>query len=382
MAEERFEQYADIFERLGMDARFQPIPDRLMNVRNEEDLRDARDLINRLISDGTVTAAELARKTTVKASAISALRNDKWKGKRGTELSTASTLCRSLNGILRQKDADAERVDGFVKTKVAEAIYSLAHLVTTMRSMGVIVMPAGAGKTMTLRALLDMYPGSILLTAAVTRTSVRMFLQMWARALGRTEWGQSADVQDRIVNALVRSDRLVMIDECHKLPIQVLDVIREIWDAAQVPILMAATPTFIERLHSRRVGAASRELLDQLSSRVAFVKDFTELCGEDDGTGGYLSSVQDVLKIFNRGKVRLSKDGARYLFQLAHWPAGGGFRRCRMVFDMAVIIFKEKTELTAADLDHVVRYAFGVELATSIHDACEARTPERAASAG
>jgi len=371
VTDERFEQYGDIFERLGMDARFQPVPDRLMNVRSEEDLRDARDLINRLIHDGTVTAAELSRKTTIKASAISALRNDKWKGKRGTELSTASALCKALNAILRQKDMDAERVDGFIKTKIAEAIYYRANLVKSMRSMGVVVLPAGSGKTMALRALLDMEPGSILLTANVTRTSVRMFLQLWARALGRTEWGQSADVQDRIINALVRSDRLVMIDECHKLPIQVLDVIREIWDAAQVPLLMAATPTFIERMNSRRVGATTRELLDQLSSRVAFVKDFSELCQEDDGgKSGYLTTIDDVLRIFNRGKVRLSKDGARFMFELAHYPAGGGLRRCRMVFDMARVVFRDERALTAEMLEYVVRDSFGIELATSVRDAC------------
>ena len=365
-----------------MDARYQPVPDRLLEVRTEGDLRDARDFINRLIHDGTVTAAELTRKTDIKQSAISALRNDKWKGKRGTELTTASTLCRALNTIIRQKDADAARVDGFIKTKVAEAIYQRAHLVKMMRAMGVIVMPAGSGKTMALRALLDEYPGSVLLTANVTRTSVRAFLQMWARAIGRVESGLSADIQDQIVNALVRSDRLIMIDECHKLPIQVLDVIREIWDAAQIPILMSATPTFVERLHSRRVGASSRELLDQLSSRVAFVKDFTELCASEDSPGGSVSTIEDVKRIFSRGKIRLASDGARYLFELSQYPAAGGLRRCRMLVDMATTIFMGESILTAGMLDRVLRDSFGAELASSVREACRMATGERVASAG
>ncbi len=239
MPSEDFNHVGDIFDRLEADARKQPVGDEAMNVTSKEGLVKARAEVNAAIHDGTVTAAELARRTGIKAAAISQFRADKWLGKKATEATTASKLANAVNQLRRQREADESQVGGFVKTSVARGIFGIVQYVVKRRWIGIFVIPAGSGKTITLQQVHEDTAGSILLTVTRTRASVKAFLQVWARALGLDEHGTAQALQDAIVSRMVRSDRLVIIDEAHKLQVPCLDVVREIYDEAAIPIIMA-----------------------------------------------------------------------------------------------------------------------------------------------
>lgn len=254
---ETFDRIDDIFERLEMDRRTDPVGTWSMNrdVRDDEDLREARDYINHAISQKLVTAAELARRTSIKESAISAFRNNKWKGSAGTHFSTATMLAKAVTQLVKQRQADETKIGGFVYTRIARAIWDVAEYAIKRRMIGVFVIPAGCGKTMALDAIYEDKPGSVLVTVTGTRAARKPFLQSLSRALGLSESGRAEDLQDAVIERLRGSDRLVMIDEAHKLQVAALDTIREIWDAAKVPIILAGTPTFLQSLTSRRVGS-------------------------------------------------------------------------------------------------------------------------------
>lgn len=336
--EETYTTIYDVYERMGLDARIQPLRDGLMNVQSEKQLELAREFVNREIEKGTVSAGQLARRTGAHAGAISSFRNRKWKGSPGTLCRLASDLCKAINAIQRQREADATRIGGFVQTRVAEAIFSLVEYARKRRLLAAFCLPAGMGKSIALEAIRDSTPGAILLTATHTRGSVKSFLQLWARLLGVGEGGRAEDIQDRIVARLSDTDRLILVDECHKLKVSTLDVIREIFDACRCPIVLAGTPAFKTTLTSQRTGTVSRELLDQVYSRIGAFRDMGDLVSSDGGGPDMLATVEDIKKLFARGRVRLSRDGADFLLRLANTPAAGGFRRCdalvQIVIDM------------------------------------------------
>lgn len=95
---------------------------------------------------------------------------------------------------------------------------------------------------MALDALEIETPGAILITVKRSRSTVKSFLQLWIRKLGGDESGRTEDIQDRICSSLQGTNRLMLIDEAHKLSIAALDVVREIWDEVRIRIVMAATP--------------------------------------------------------------------------------------------------------------------------------------------
>jgi DNA transposition AAA+ family ATPase len=342
-----YDNASGMCDRLERDARLQPLGDEVMNVTTTEGLGKARELVEFAIHEGSTTAAELSRRTNIKQSQISEFRNDKWKGKPETLLTVASQLARAVNALIVQRRADETRIGGFVKTRVAEVIFSLVAYCIKRHLIGAFVVPAGSGKTMALRQLCEDTPGAILVTVRRTRSSVKSFLQLLARALGMDEFGRAEDIQDAVTNRLVRSDRLVLIDEAHKLPVACLDIVREIADETRVPIVLAGTPSFYTTLTARRVGTVNAELMDQLYSRVGIFRDLTEIVNDETGNPERLFTLEDIHKVFARGKVRLARDGADFLCRIANTPGGGGLRVCRDLVQMVVDLYPDEP-VTAA----------------------------------
>lgn len=364
---EEFHHIGDIFQQLDWSARTQPLSEDVMEITTREGLEKARELINRCLHDGTITAAELSRRTDIKQSAISAVKTGKWKGKQGTLLTTASLLVKAINQVLRQRRADETRIDGYVETRVAREIHNIVWRAVDRRLIAAFILPAGSGKTMAMEAMHDDRPGSVLLTVTRSRSSVKSLLQLWARTLGLHEVGRAEDIQDAIMNRLAGSDRLVLIDEAHKLSVAALDAIREVWDEVHVPIVLAGTPSLGRTMTSRRVGNLGSELMDQLASRVAFYRDFRELTNPETGESERLFTVEDVRNVFHRGNVRLSRDGADFLCRLSNLLGCGGLRTCRHLVEICADAVKgTDSAITASALESALVAKFGLHRATYI----------------
>lgn len=339
MNEESFNNVGDIYEKLGQDARLNPIGSDMTKVKTRDGLYKARALVNRAIEQGIVTAAGLSRRTGIKGSAISAFRNEKWRGSAGTLATTASELSKAVNILLRQRESDRSCVDTFVKTNVARAIFDIAKYAVRRRMIAGFALPAGSGKTLTLQALHEEIPGSVIITVMHSASTVKPFLQTWARALGTRQTGRINEIQAGVIDRLAGSDRMVMVDEAHKLSVPCLDVVREIYDAAKIPIILAGTPVLHKTLTACQAGTLSYDLLDQLYSRIGIFRNLSELAasGRDEDR---LFSREDVREVFIRGSVRISRGGVDLLFRLANHPGSGGLRICRDLVQMCVDLYK------------------------------------------
>ncbi len=198
----------------------------------------------------------------------------------------------------------------------------------------------GIGKTMALVQRAQDTPGAVLLTVKKNAARVKPFLEAWARVLGlRGTRGRSDVLQDRITAKIAGSDRLQLIDECHKLPSDSLTVIREVWDEARVPCVLSGTLSLYTRLTTKRLDDTSTELLAQRFSRIGIFRDLDEVAESGTGDDDRLHTREDIRKVFARGHVRLVKDGVDFLFSLANTPGVGGLRICGDLVQLCVDLY-------------------------------------------
>lgn len=380
MTEERFDRIDDVYERLAGDARMREVDISLLEVNSPEALQKARELVKNLVGQGLISQNQLAKRTGFKPSAISAFVNDKWKGNAGTLYTLAQDLATACDQFLRQRQAEGTSVAGFVWTGFAQQVRDLVEYAVKRKKMGAFSAPAGSGKSMVFRAIQEMTPGAVLVTVTQKRGAPKSFLERLAQSLGLLENGRAEDIQDRIVRCLHNSDRLILIDEVHKLQVATLDVIREIWDEARVPIVMAGTPSFYKTLTTRRVGIQTSELMDQLYSRVAIYRDLSVMEDPETGERTRLFSVEDIKKLFGRGNMRLHRDGVDYLCGLANAIGGGGLRTCADIVQAVIDLFPGE-DITAGRLEAVHRLKVGTREAEYRISQAGINMPSRAAAA-
>ncbi|MEE8170122.1 MAG: hypothetical protein V3T70_06200, partial [Phycisphaerae bacterium] len=73
--------------------------------------------------------------------------------------------------------------------------------------------------------------------------------------------------------------------------------------------------------------------------RIGIRRDLTNLVNADSGGADRLFTREDIRKVFQRGHVRLTRDGVEFLFKLANTPAKGGLRKCRDLVQLVIDLY-------------------------------------------
>lgn len=242
----------------------------------------------------------------------------------------SDTHIRTLNNWVEQYARQkAVKLQGkFVQTRVATHINSVARLVIENHTMGLVFGPTGIGKTRCAQALYQTYVGSILLTVRFGAYHPKGLTTLLAQALGvRTvsvinESAKHLTQLERVLNKLEDTNRLIIVDEGHKLNDGALELLREIHDATRCPVLLLAT----KDLHDRIVRSATPDA-GQIRSR--FDIDWPLTQGHDMHAGGKpLFTIEEIRKLYQQTPIRLSADGANYLKDIANTLGYGSLRRC------------------------------------------------------
>ena len=88
------------------------VPVYLLDIKTDEHLREARELVNRMIAEGLVTGNQLAKRSGVSPSHVSQFRNDKWgNGAIGTLFTTASALVKTIDQLLKELADEEQKVE-------------------------------------------------------------------------------------------------------------------------------------------------------------------------------------------------------------------------------------------------------------------------------
>lgn len=298
----------------------------------------------------------------------------------GTFREGSDVHIRKLNMWIEQ---DARRraasLEGkFIDTRVARSMKTIAKLCRENQTMAMALGPTGIGKSRCAQAIYESYVGAILIRITVAHRSTMGLTHALATQLGVLRKavntnGQSQFMFERVVEALKSSNRLLIIDEAHRLSDDAMELLRDIHDVAGVPVLMIAT----KDLHDRIVANADADH-GQLYSRFDVIHHLTQ--GFDPSMGTHpkvLFTVDDVKALYNEPEVRLASDAVGYLQDVANHLGFGSLRRCERLLINAVRRARKRLELgaddkvtvTADDLDWVERQlrrvASEVELLTT-----------------
>jgi DNA transposition AAA+ family ATPase len=260
--------------------------------------------------------------------------------------------------------AEAVRPRGFVQTAIAKRLYTVAKYVQKYNSIGLAYGPAGVGKTITLKALQAEIPASIY---ASMRTGCERPLAVIEAIGTAARAGASSNSMrgwfSRLEQILKDSNRLILIDEVHKLVgygrDASLHMLRDLHDATGCPMLWVGTSDVVTYIQTGQ--AKGKEPLDQLSSRIAPWCDLAEGTAARGG-GKPLFSLDDIRKVFASDGLRIAPDGIEYLRKLSNVHGGGGLRACVKLVELAASIARGDA-ITAAMLDEAHTLRSGSEVA-------------------
>jgi hypothetical protein len=278
---------------------------------------------------------------------------------RGTWQQTVCDLDRWLEDEHAREQAPKPAT--FVKTRVAEEIYTVAEAAISLRTIAVVHGPSGIGKTLALRAVAAEKPGTVFVsveTAAATGAGIIAALAKALRANTRPRYLSARHVLDRVKDTLAGAPRLLIIDELHKLcsgnagsDDKPLHVLRDLFDATGAPQLWSSTTDVVAYLE-RRQANGGREPLAQIRRRIGVARDLTERTTGDDGgpSGQPLFSIEEIRAVFAKSKMRLSPDAARYLAALANVPDSGALGAAVNLVTMTSKLHERRADTLTADM--------------------------------
>ena len=293
-----------------------------------EQLRSLRD------RDGW-SNSRIAQELGVGASTVSQLISGKYAARDQRQLwKNVSRLLETLSGDRSMVVPLASHIDTPISRRITEAC-AWAH---NHGDISLVYGLAGAGKTWAVRRYADQRSGVNYVSATPTCASVPAFLALLARALGVSARGWAPKVEAQIIDSLAGSTpRLLVIDEAHHLPQQVIDEARCIYDS----VGQAGTAPFglvlvgNDPLRATLMGAAR---CAQIVSRIGRTVHLTSLSSAD---------INSVVKCLTNNPDKKLEEAAK-----ATAAGPGALRRLVKVGRDAVALAaaEDRQQPTAADL--------------------------------
>lgn len=169
----------------------------------------------------------------------------------------------------------------FVMTNDAKQVLAVCDLCQSEREIGVIVGPAGAGKTTALLKFLEMNPDAVYVRGDVSMTAKELLIELAERLGIDPGYGSLRSIMRRIVTRLREHPVLLIIDEADLLvsfTVRKLELLRTIHDEAQMGMVLCGMPRLAGYLLR---GPSMRENLAQFYSRVAYTAKLTGLTRQE-----------------------------------------------------------------------------------------------------
>ena len=244
----------------------------------------------------------------------------------------------------------------FVWTNLAMEIKAVSSYCLDKRKISLIYGPdtSGIGKTTALQAIhQSLGPRrSTLVTIDKVDANPSGLLRKICQAMRLQDSGTNKRRFDRIVSQLEGRSHLMMIDQIHSLRGSTDDkpfyVLADLYDATKSAQLWCGTADLVAYLQRRRVRNHD-ESLSQISSRIFPCVDLMESIRGTDGGGDQLVTVDQVVEMFAKNKLRLGRPAAKWLCDICNQPDSGAVRLCVSVFEYAVMM-AEMRNATVIDI--------------------------------
>ncbi|MFI3301166.1 MAG: AAA family ATPase [Candidatus Gastranaerophilales bacterium] len=158
----------------------------------------------------------------------------------------------------------------FVKTSIVDDVYDIVKTCHIENEIGVCCGEAGLGKTFAVKRYAIENTDVILVETDLGYTPKVLFSEIHKK-LGFDGCGTIHSLLMDIIDKLKSSGRLIIVDEAEHLPYKSLELLRRIYDKAQVGILLVGMPRLIMNLKGEKREYA------QLYSRVGIFSRLNKL---------------------------------------------------------------------------------------------------------
>ena len=178
--------------------------------------------------------------------------------------------------LMRQEEIEAmpKELIPFCPITNADIVFQIARTCHLEQEIGVLVGEAGTGKTKAAKEYSKQNPDVIFIEADLSFTT-KVFFRELHKKLGMDGNGGIYDLFTDCVEKLTDSNRLIIIDEAENLPYRALDMVRRLYDKANIGILLIGLPRLIANLRGKRGE------FKQLYSRVGIVMALDEFSESD-----------------------------------------------------------------------------------------------------
>lgn len=234
----------------------------------------------------------------------------------GTYKGNIPELEKKIEDWLRQQGdraAISEMVapGSIVVTKAYKEIHAALRITERDRDMGLVTGKSGLGKTTALREFKALHPTSILIEADHGYTASALFREL-CEALGLDTHGSLHELKKRVVSRLQGSGRLIIVDEAEHLPKRALELIRSVYDKAEVGVALVGLPLLRANLQGNPAN------FEQLYSRIGLSRKVPEL-PDDDIDSIVRSRLGDVDPEILDGLRKACRRNARTLSKICRW---------------------------------------------------------------
>ncbi|MHA1585659.1 MAG: AAA family ATPase [Promethearchaeota archaeon] len=198
-----------------------------------------------------------------------------------------SNVNNKIEGFLsRAKERGNTWDDVIVDTSVKVNMLKTIRFVHNMRKMGIISGPAGIGKTISCVEYKKSNPGTILITGSMDSKSVKGIVsELYFATMGKELLIGTARIgRKAIINKLAGSDRIIIVDEAHKLVNDSFQELKYVHDQTGCPIMLVGTYSVYDRLEDRRYG----RILEEVDDRIPVKRRFQ-----------MTASIKDIYKVAN-----------------------------------------------------------------------------------
>ncbi len=212
--------------------------------------------------------SHVKKSTNVSISRLNLWLNNKYTG-------NVEKIDEAVKKFLELEELRDRRIEvGFINTSVVVDVFDIAKTCSIENTIGVCCGPAGLGKTVAVRQYAEENPEVILIEADFGYTPKVLFSEIH-KNLGFDGCGTIHTMLLDIVQKLKSSGRLIIVDEAENLPYKALELLRRIYDKANVGILLVGMPKLFNNLKGEKGQYA------QLYSRVGITSLLESLSEED-----------------------------------------------------------------------------------------------------
>lgn len=209
--------------------------------------------------------ARIAPETGIAYQTLAAWRQGSYAGNTARVAHAVQAWLNGREARARAKAALPNNEPQFVMTRTASRIWEILEFCQATPTIGVVIGNAGVGKTQALRGYQKQYPQTTwIATMMPCHASIYASLCEIARSLGLFRDGRASALTMRILERLQGTRGMLMIDEAQHLPVEALDQVRGLFDAAGIGIVLAGNRQLDANMGLER----RRDQLAQIASRV------------------------------------------------------------------------------------------------------------------